>query len=620
MMQVFRNAAKPVILVVTVSFLIWLVWDLSGLGTGGSSILARTSVGKINGRSIDIRSFDQRVQNAISQEQQRTSANLGLDDISRIRDQVWDQVVQEVLFAQEYERHGLTVTSAEIADAIRNVPLPELQQSPDLQTDGQFDPEKYRRWLASSAGQAVVPLLEAQYRDQILQSKLLRSVVADVFISTPALWERYRDEREQARVGLARIDAAAHVADEAAPVTVEEARAYYTQHRDEFKRPRRAFLSYLHVPRVPIASDSAAARERLLGLRAEIAGGAPFAEVAQRESADTVSGNKGGDLGEMTTDQVVPEFAEAARSLPLNTLSDPILTPFGYHLVLVESRKGSTFRARHILVPIEITGDHRDRLDAIADSLETLAAEKLERPAIDTAARALGLTVRQVGPIQPGDRVVVPEGGSVPDAGVWAFQAEPDEHSPVIEAPNAFYVFRLDSVTREGVPPFEQARAEAEQKVRLTKKLAKARELADQLARQAAAGSLGDAARAMGFEYRELGPFARLTAPLPSPVLVGAAFGLAPGKLSPPIEGERTEENADNAVYLLQVLERTPADSADFAANLAAIREQALQAARRSRIQQYVTALREGATIRDYRSEVYRTAAQAAELAQPLLP
>jgi peptidyl-prolyl cis-trans isomerase D len=200
MMQAFRNAAKPVILVVTASFLLWLVWDLSGLGTGGSSILTRTTVGKVNGRSVDVRAFDQRVQNVISQEQQQSSGTLGIEEVARIRDQVWEQVVQEILFAEEYRRRGLAVSSDELADAIRNVPLPELQQSPDLQTGGQFDPEKYRRWLASSAGQAVVPLLEAQYRDQILQGKLFRSVVADVFLSDAALWERYRDEREQVAV------------------------------------------------------------------------------------------------------------------------------------------------------------------------------------------------------------------------------------------------------------------------------------------------------------------------------------------------------------------------------------------------------------------------------------
>ena len=185
MMQAFRNAAKPIIVVLSIAFFVWLVWDLSGLGSGSGGLLSRTTVGKVNGRSVDVRAFDQRVQNAISERQQRTNANLGLDEINQVRDQVWDQVVQEILFQQEYSRRDLTVTSDEVAEAIRSIPLPELQQLPELQTNGKFDPEKYQRWLASSIGQSVIPGLEAQYRQQLLQAKLFRSVVGDVFVSDP---------------------------------------------------------------------------------------------------------------------------------------------------------------------------------------------------------------------------------------------------------------------------------------------------------------------------------------------------------------------------------------------------------------------------------------------------
>ncbi|MEZ4588749.1 MAG: peptidyl-prolyl cis-trans isomerase [Gemmatimonadales bacterium] len=612
-MQAFRNAAKPIVIVLTASFFLWLVFDLSGLGGGGGGLISRSDVGKVNGQAINLRLFDQRVQNAINNEQERASGPLGLDQITAIRQQVWDQVVREVLFNEEYSRRRLTVTDDEVAEAIRNIPLPEIQQLPELQTNGRFDPEKYQRWLASAVGQSLVPSLEYQYRDQLMQAKLYRSVVSNVFISDAALWERYRDEREQVKVGLAVIDPTSDVSDAAAPVTPEEARAYYDQHRDEFKRERQAYLSYLYVRRVPDASDTAAARNRLLSIKAEIEGGAPFAEVAQRESADSGSGAMGGDLGESSPDQYVPAFEEAVKTLPLNTLSDPVLTQFGFHLVKVESRSRDKVHAHHILVPIEITGDHRDQLDTQADSLEALAAERLDAAAMDTASRALNIPIRAVGPFVKGQRVTTPEGGEVPDAGVWAFLAEPGEQSQVIEAPNAYYVFRLDSMTREGVPPFDRVSTEAEQRARLAKKAEKAAELARQLVSQAETSGLATAAASLGFQYREVGPFARLTASLPSPVLIGAAFGLAEGKVSQPIRGDDTPDGVDRNLYVLQAIERIPADSTDFAANLAAIRNQALNAARQSRFQSYMTALRESARITDNRDEIYRTAAQNAE-------
>lgn len=613
MMQSFRNAAKPVIIIVTVSFMVWLVWDLSGLGSGTGSIFASRSVGKINGQSVDIRVFDQQVQN-VTQDQQQRGVQLGLDQIQEIRDQVWDQTVQAVLLRDEYSRRRLTVSSDEVAEAIRNVPLPDLQQVPTFQTNGQFDLEKYQRWLASAEGQLYVPGLEAQYRDQLLQAKLFRSVTADVFVSDASLWERYRDEKEQVRIGLVRVDPAANVAESAESPSDAELQAYYNEHKDEFKRPRSAFLSYVSISRITNASDTAAALARTQGIRAEIEAGAPFDELATRESADSVSAARGGALGELGRTDVVPEFGSVAMSQPIGTVSEPVLSPFGYHLIKVESRSGDKFTARHILIPIEVAGTHRDELDAVADSLENLAAERLDRAALDTAASAMRLTIRKVGPVAEGSRVFLPDAGQVPDAGAWAFQAEPGEHSTVIEAPTAFYVFRLDSLTREGVPSFASVKADVEARVRMQKRSAEARRLAETVSKQVQGGAkLADAARTFGLTYQELGPFARLTAPLGSPVLIGTAFSLKPGQVSRPVEPE--PENGDRAVYLLEGLQHVPADSAEFVRDLPGIRQQALQAAKRSRVQSYLAHLRESATIVDRRADIYRTAAQNAAAA-----
>lgn len=618
MMQSFRNAAKPVIILVTVSFLVWLIWDLSGLGSGTGGIFAARSVGKINGQSVDIRVFDQQVQN-VTQDQQQRGAQLGLDQIQEIRNQVWDQTVQAALLRDEYAKRGLTVSSDELADAIRNVPLPDLQQVPTFQTNGQFDLEKYQRWLASAEGQLYVPGLEAQYRDQLLQAKLFRSVTADVFVSDASLWERFTDEKEQVRIGLVRIDPAANVA-RSAPPSDAELQAYYNEHQAEFKRGRSAFLSYVSLSRATNAVDTATALARAQSIRAEIMAGAPFEELAARESADSGSAAQGGALGELARSGVVPEFGDAAMSLPLNTVSEPVLSPFGYHLIKVEARSGDKFTARHVLVPIEVAGVHRDELDAVADSLENLAAERLDGTALDTAASAMRLTVRQVGPVVEGTRVFLPDAGQIPDAGAWAFQAEAKEHSSVIETPNAFYVFRLDSLVKEGVPAFASVKAEVEAKVRMQKQVVEARRMAETVSKQVQAGArLSDASRTLGLSYQELGPFARLTAPLGSPVLIGTSFSLKAAQVSRPVEPE--PENGDQAIYLIEALQRLPADSAEFVRDLQDIRQQALQAARRSRVQSYLAYLRESATIVDRRSDIYKTAAQnAAALAAAQAP
>jgi peptidyl-prolyl cis-trans isomerase D len=602
MMQFFRSIAKPLILVTAIAFFTWLVVDLSGL-SGGGGLLTRTSVGKVNGKAVDIRAFQASVQQAIDARQRQSGAPLSLEEVAQVRDQVWEQAIQGIIFRAEYERYGLRTTPAEIAEAIRVSPPREIIEDPTFQTDGKFDITKYQRWLTSSMGQQAVPYLEDRYREELLRGKLLRRVIGDVYVSDAALWERYRDEKETAKLGVLVIDPQQAIPDSAAPVTAQEVEDYYRAHRDEFKRSHAAFLSYVALPRLPDASDTAAARQRILALRDEISKGTPFAEVARRESSDTLSGHNGGELGEMSRTSVDPAFGKAAMLLPLNQLSDPVESSFGFHLIEVESRKGDSFKARHILVPIEITGEHRNRLDRRADSLEQLAAERLEPSALDTAASALKLRIEKAGPLTEGSRISLPDAGQVPDASVWAFQAKTGEESPVIEGERAYLVFRLDSVQAEGVPPLAAIRAEVEHRVRLEKKRAAAKALAQRLAQQSL--PLKQLAQGPGLSYRELGPIARLSSNLPQPELIGAAFGALPGKLAGPVV-------AQDGVYLFQGLERTRADSADFVKNREQLRSQALQGARQSRVRAYVTALRANAKVVDRRADIFKTGAQTA--------
>ena len=49
-------------------------------------------------------------------------------------------------------------------------------------------------------------------------------------------------------------------------------------------------------------------------------------------------------------------FDSAAFTLPLNTVSQPVLSQFGFHMIEVTSRKGDKAKGRHILIPIEVAG------------------------------------------------------------------------------------------------------------------------------------------------------------------------------------------------------------------------------------------------------------------------
>jgi peptidyl-prolyl cis-trans isomerase D len=595
-MQAFRNAAKPLMVVVALTFFAWLVVDLSGI-TGNSGLLTKTAVGKVNGRSIDARTYQSVVQQSIDARQRQAPGALGLEDYQQIRDEVWEQFVQNNVLDAEYRRRGISVSDDEIVEAIRTSPPPEFQKIPEFQTDSQFDMAKYHRWLTSSVAQQYLPALEAQYREQIQRSKLLRVVTADIYLSDAALWEQYRDDHEKVKIGLAAIIARNVVPDSAVPLGAPEINAYYKAHLDEFERPATAYLSFVALPRRTTPADSAAARARADTLRAEIVGGAPFADVARRESSDSGSAAKGGDLGEWTRGAMDPAFDSAAFKLPLNTVSQPVRSSFGYHLIEVTSRKGNKAKGRHILIPIEVAGAHRDQLDAQADSLEKLGADKSDPAALDTVARALKLPIGKSGPVQEGTKVQL---GNlvVPDAGVWAFTAKPGQTGPVVETDIAYYIFRLDSLKAAGVPPLDEIRQAVAFQARAAKKLDQGRKVAqDYLKRIEAGGTMAAVADSMKLAYQEFGPFSRVNPPLTNPVVVGTAFGLDVGQHSGLLD---TKEG----IYVVKVLEHTKADSAAFVKDLDTYRARMIGMARQDRVRSYLEALRQAAKVVDDRKKV----------------
>jgi peptidyl-prolyl cis-trans isomerase D len=602
MMQAFRNTAKPVLVVITVAFFAWLVLDLSGITNSSGGMFTRTSVGKVDGKAVEGRTYDALVQQAVAQRQRESSDRLSLEDMEAIRNQVWEQLIQNQVLESQYARNGVTVSDDEVLAALRTSPPTDLLRAPEFQTDSQFDPAKYSRWLTSPAAAPYVDAIAAQLREEIRRSKLFRDVAGDVYLSDAALWEHYRDQNEQVKVGLTAIIPRNAVPDSAVSVTPAEVAAYYKAHPDEFKRPREAYLSYVAMPRVTDHSDSAAALARATSIRDEIVKGAPFAEVAKRESSDTVSGAKGGDLGEWKKGSFAAAFDSAAFKLPLNAISPPVLTQFGYHIIQVSKRSGDKATGRHILVPIELSGAHRDLIDARGDSLERLGADKADASALDSAGRVLKLPVGHVGPVAEGSRVQI---GPlvVPDAGTWAFEHKPGATGSVIETSYADYIFRLDSLKPAGTPALADVRPAVEQAVRDQKKWGRAREIAKEFAGRIAGGQpMGPAAEAMKLAHREFGPFARINPPLTNPAVVGASFSV-------PVGGRSGVLDTKDGLYVIEVLEHTQADSAAFAKNLDELRGKSIREARQQRIRNYLAAIRQNAKVVDRRAEVAKSQA-----------
>jgi len=122
-------------------------------------------------------------------------------------------------------------------------------------------------------------------------------------------------------------------------------RAFYEAHKSEYEQIHvRHILIRMQGSLVNLAAGQkdltdAEALAKALEIRQKILQGADFADLARAESNDLGSSSKGGDLGFLKRGQTVPSFEDAAFALPTGELSQPVKTPYGYHLIRMEERK-----------------------------------------------------------------------------------------------------------------------------------------------------------------------------------------------------------------------------------------------------------------------------------------
>lgn len=126
-------------------------------------------------------------------------------------------------------------------------------------------------------------------------------------------------------------------------------RSYYDAHKSEFEEAKGGhILIRFKGSRVPLKpNEKDLTQEEALAkaqdLRKQILAGADFAALAKTESDDAGSAVKGGDLGTFRHGQMVGAFDQAAFSLPVGQVSEPVRTEFGYHLIKITERTSKTF-------------------------------------------------------------------------------------------------------------------------------------------------------------------------------------------------------------------------------------------------------------------------------------
>jgi peptidyl-prolyl cis-trans isomerase D len=598
-LQQMRSAARWIWIFIVIAFVGgFLLFQTSGL-LGRTAVTPTTAVAVVNGREILYNDYVQRYQTEIQNQQQAGGRSLSEDDIRRIQNSTFNQMVMDVLLQQQYERRGIVVTNEEIQQFAKFAPPPWIQSAPELQTEGQFDMQKYQRLLASSYAKqsGLLANLEQYYRSEIPRRKLLDQIASGIYVTDAELWRIWRDQHDSAQVSFVAFRPQPDSSSKS--ISDGDLHSYFDKHKEELRRPGRAVLTVVEIPRVVTAADSAAVRAHATALRNEILGGAKFEDVAKRESADSVSGAKGGDLGRGAKGRFVAPFEQAAFALKVGEISQPVLTQFGYHIIRLDERKGDTVALHHILLRVQPSDSNEAKIDRQADELTKAAAGSEQGAKLDSASKRLGLKEFTVVALE--DEPASFDGRPIPSVSAWAFGgAHAGETSELFDDESGYYLARLDSLTESGDPKFENVKALVRQDVARERALDGVLPAAQKLADAAATSGLEAAAAQQKLEVQRSPVFSRGTF---VPGLgqfneaIGTAFGLPVQAVSAPV---RTTD----AIFVLRVDRRVQADSAEWLKQVQAQRQARMQQLQQQRVQMYLADVRQSAKIDDRRKKI----------------
>jgi hypothetical protein len=110
-------------------------------------------------------------------------------------------------------------------------------------------------------------------------------------------------------------------------------------------------------------------KEKLLRIKKEIEAGADFSLQAILYSDDPGSASDGGNLGIIERGELVPDFEAAAYKLNEGQMSEIVETPFGFHLIRLDEKRGDKLKLRHILIKPKITNGDVLRVEEVMDSI-----------------------------------------------------------------------------------------------------------------------------------------------------------------------------------------------------------------------------------------------------------
>jgi peptidyl-prolyl cis-trans isomerase D len=519
--------------------------------------------------------------------------------------QVLDQMILKQALTIEAQRLGIRVTDQELSDRIKQI-LPAAWNGDTWLKD------RYTTEVQTRTGMSI-PEFEDFLRDQMLQERFRQLVTDAITVSPAEIQAEYRRRNEKVQIeyvlvrpaelastiqptdaelsayyskhaglyqipekrsaryallDLAKLRATTAVGDDAL-------RAYYNSHIDEYKVENRVHVEHILFKTVgKTDAEIAEIRQKAEDVLKKAKSGANFEDLAKKFSEDDGTKPKGGDLGWIVEGQTVPEFQQAAFTLPKGSLSDLVKTQYGFHIIKVldheQAHTKSFEEVRSTIEPRVLD----ERVSAEAnDAAEKIAAaiRQSNHQPLDDLAKKFNMTVAEL-PLASATDPPASFANSQ-DVRTAIFQLRPGELSQPIQTPQGIVIVtpKDDQAGHQGT--FAEVRDRVLADYQQEQSVALAKSKADELAKQAKSSEAFDkAAKSLSLDVKTSEPLSR-TSSIPdvgSGQLIEAAFTMPVGQVSDP-------KDVAGAWLVYRVTAHEPLNDAAVVLQADQIRQQLLQ-------------------------------------------
>lgn len=256
---------------------------------------------------------------------------------------ILEQLISRELLTQLGRQQKLAVGARTLAEEIK-----ERVFGPDKE----FNKEEYQRIVPSFFGTTIAGF-ETLVEKELIAQQMADILSTAVFISDEEVKQGFIDKNTKVAIEFVKVNPALYKSERKVPpqeigafIEKNPARiaTYYNENLSQFVKDKEVKASHILVKVAPTATaeEKDQLKAKAQALLERIKKGENFAEVAQKESEDLGSKEKGGDLGFFNQGMMVAEFAKAAFALNIDEVSEIVESPFGFHIIKLTDKMDAT--------------------------------------------------------------------------------------------------------------------------------------------------------------------------------------------------------------------------------------------------------------------------------------